>query len=358
MESSSLIKVVAAFVAGVVVALGSALIYTRVSDMGHAQPVTQTTVASSDPLPVQLPDAGQDSDQATPAPRPASADQSTSEPVQHVQKQKPASVQTAHRQSAKPAPRHDQPSHHVEIAQNRPPAAYPPINSPAINSPAPETAVPASAPAPAPKVNPQQQPANPPELPQSFPVQPQSAPPPPVRQPHVVTLPAGTSVVLRLGETLSTDHNYTGDTFRATLETPIIMDGFIIVDKGSKVLGRIANAQKAGRLQGGADLTLTVTELNTTDGQRVRVDTTSYEKTAPASTGRDAAEIAGGAALGAIIGAAAGGGKGAAIGAGVGGAAGTGTALATHGKPAVLPIETRLTFRLATPVTITEKLNY
>jgi len=60
-------------------------------------------------------------------------------------------------------------------------------------------------------------------------------------------------------------------------------------------------------------------------------------------------------AIGAAIGAIAGGGKGAAIGAGVGAAAGVGGAMATRGKPATLPTETRINFRLSAPVTVTEK---
>jgi hypothetical protein len=69
----------------------------------------------------------------------------------------------------------------------------------------------------------------------------------------------------------------------------------------------------------------------------------------------DAAKVGGAAAVGAVIGGIAGGGKGAAIGAGVGGGAGAGDVLLTRGKPATLPSETRLSFRLRTPVTITEK---
>ncbi|MCU1292713.1 MAG: hypothetical protein JWP08_1563, partial [Bryobacterales bacterium] len=75
-------------------------------------------------------------------------------------------------------------------------------------------------------------------------------------------------------------------------------------------------------------------------------------------TGKDAAKVGGGAALGAIIGAIAGGGKGAGIGAGVGGAAGAGDVLLTRGKPVVLASETKLSFRLAAPVSITERLSY
>ena len=97
--------------------------------------------------------------------------------------------------------------------------------------------------------------------------------------------------------------------------------------------------------------------ISTSDGQNVRIRTDPYRKDGPSSTGMDAAKIGAGAVIGAAIGAIAGGGKGAAIGAGVGGAAGTGDVLLTRGKPADIPVETRLTFRVQDPVTITEKLN-
>jgi hypothetical protein len=176
-------------------------------------------------------------------------------------------------------------------------------------------------------------------------------------QPHVITLQQGTNFVVRLGETISTDHNYTGDTFRASLAAPIVVDGFIIADKGSKVLGRVVAAEKAGRLEGTATLQLELTEINTTDGQRVRIETGLFGKKGQSNTPGEAVKIAGGAALGAIIGAIAGGGKGAAIGAGAGGAAGTGAVLLGHGNPSVIPAETRMSFQLSRPITVTEKLN-
>jgi hypothetical protein len=165
------------------------------------------------------------------------------------------------------------------------------------------------------------------------------------------------TIAIRMGEALSTDHNYTGDTFRATLDQPIIMNGYIIADKGSKVLGHIVEADKPGRVKAAGRLILALTEINTTDGQKIRIETESWAKQAPNTHSRDAEEIGGGAALGAIIGAIAGGGKGAAIGAGAGGAAGTAVDLGTRGKPVLVPVETHLTFHLQSPVTITEKLN-
>ena len=60
----------------------------------------------------------------------------------------------------------------------------------------------------------------------------------------------------------------------------------------------------------------------------------------------------GGAALGAIIGAIAGGGKGAAIGAAAGAGAGTGVNAVTRGEQAQIESESRLEFRLQSPITV------
>lgn len=336
MESSSIVKIAAAFVSGVVVALGGALIVAHVSDNQHPAPVAQISAATS--TPAELPDAGGDvaTQQPLPAPtddrpeRKASAPTHVKVPVPTrpvIERQRPHLTLA----TAKSTP------HPVVIAQAEPGAVSQAPASAAVSSdPPPEQAAPPVTHDPEPD---------------------QAAPAPVAPQPHVVTLPAGTVFSVRLGETLSTDHNYTGDTFRATLSSPIIMDGFIIADRGSKVLGKITNAQSAGHLTNVAGLSLALTEINTTDGQRVHIGTTVYERRGPSNAGQDMAKVAGGAALGAIIGGVAGGGKGAAIGAGAGGAVGTGAVLLTHGRPAVIESETPISFRLANPITITEKLN-
>lgn len=51
----------------------------------------------------------------------------------------------------------------------------------------------------------------------------------PIRQPHVATLQAGANLKVRLGETISSDHNYTVDTFRETPEAPVIVDGSLLL---------------------------------------------------------------------------------------------------------------------------------
>jgi hypothetical protein len=168
-------------------------------------------------------------------------------------------------------------------------------------------------------------------------------------------LKSGTLLQVRLIETISSDKNHPGDIFNGTLDAPLVVDGLVLAERGARVEGKIVESQQAGRVKGLASLALALTRLNLSDGQHVEISTDSFSKTGPESKKTDAAKIGGGAALGAIIGAIAGGGKGAAIGTGVGGAAGAGDVLVTRGKPAVLPSETKISFRLNNSVTVTER---
>jgi hypothetical protein len=211
-----------------------------------------------------------------------------------------------------------------------------------------------TAPAPAPTPV-----ATAPELPHADPAD-APAPPPPAAQakpqPATVTIPAGTVLSVRLGESLSSERNRAGDTFSGTLDQPLAVDGFVIAERGARVEGRVVNSVEAGRIRGLAQLDLQLTRIHTSDGQNVAIRTSTFTKQGPESKREDAAKVGIGAALGAIIGAAAGGGKGAAIGAAAGGAAGGGAVAATRGKPAVIPVETVLQFRTVDPVTLTEQL--
>jgi hypothetical protein len=171
-----------------------------------------------------------------------------------------------------------------------------------------------------------------------------------------VTLAAGTQLSVRIGETLSTQRNKPGDTFLATLAEPLTIDDFVIAERGSRCEGRVVEADAGGRVKGVARIGVELTGIHTSDGQKVRIRTASFAKEAQSSRREDAAKVGGGAALGAIIGAIAGGGKGAGIGAAAGGAAGAGDVVLTRGKPAEIPVETRVSFRVQEPVTITERL--
>jgi hypothetical protein len=160
---------------------------------------------------------------------------------------------------------------------------------------------------------------------------------------------------VRLNQALSSDRSRQGDVFGGTLDQPLEIDGFVVAERGARVEGRVSEVQEAGRVKGLAQLTLELTRLHTSDGQSIPIRTTQFIKQGPESKKQDAEKIGTGAVLGTIIGAIAGGGKGAAIGAAAGGAAGAGTVAATRGKPAVLPVETRVSFRIDQPVEVTER---
>ena len=191
-----------------------------------------------------------------------------------------------------------------------------------------------------------------PVIPALFPTE--KLPPPP---PRSVTVPAGTLITVRLAQPLETGRNSMGDAFTATLDQPLVVNGLVIAERGSRQFGKLALADQAGRVKGRAALGLELVSLNTADGQQVNITTEVFRHEAASSAGRDTAKAGVMAGIGAAIGAIAGGGKGAAIGAAAGGAAGAGTVLATRGGQARLPAETRISFRLSQPVTLTEKLD-
>jgi hypothetical protein len=189
---------------------------------------------------------------------------------------------------------------------------------------------------------------------------PESQPPgpPPQRQPgpavpETLTLPAETVIPVRTTQWLSSDRNHPGDTFSATLEQPLVANGWVVARRGQSVIGRVATAQKAGHGQSDSRLGLELSELVLIDGQQVPVSTQLSQKAAGGpSQGQKVGAVAATTAVGAAIGAIAGGGTGAAIGMGVGATAGIGGVMATRGRPTVVPPEALLTFTLQAPLQV------
>jgi hypothetical protein len=232
----------------------------------------------------------------------------------------------------------------IAVAESEPaPVAAPPAAVPAAEPPKEEPAPPAQ---PVPPVRVEPENATPP------PPGPEGTPP----EPHKVTLNTGMLLPVRLVDGLSSERNAPGDAFLATLDKELVVDGFVIAERGARVEGRVVASNAGGKMKGTAGIAVELIRLHTSDGQNVTIRTDSFERHAEPDRGGDVEKVAVGAAVGAVIGAAAGGGKGAAIGAGVGGGAGAGDVMLTRGKPATLPTETRITFRLREPTTLTERM--
>jgi hypothetical protein len=173
------------------------------------------------------------------------------------------------------------------------------------------------------------------------------APPPPPK----VTIPAGTNLAVRLIDTIDSEKNQPGETFRATLNSPLATEGDIAIPAGYDVEGHIVDVKSAGKFAGQSLLVLQLDRI-TVGGKSYSIQTDEYKRQG-SSRGKNTAEKVGaGAAIGAIIGGIAGGGKGAAIGAAAGGGLGGGVQAATKGQQIKLPSETVLNFTLQSPVTV------
>jgi hypothetical protein len=167
-----------------------------------------------------------------------------------------------------------------------------------------------------------------------------------------MTLPVGTRILVRMIDSVDSERNHVGDHFRASLETNLEQDGYLLARRGTEVYGELANVKGAGRLAGHAELKLQLTGMLLHDNL-VPLVTGEYELAGKGRGGSTAKKAVGGAALGAIIGALAGGGRGAAIGAGAGAAAGTTINIVTKGEKVKVPSETLLEFRLDAPLSLT-----
>jgi YMGG-like Gly-zipper len=164
-----------------------------------------------------------------------------------------------------------------------------------------------------------------------------------------VLVPAGTEIVVRMIDGVDSDRNKVGDTFQASLEDPLTVNGTEIAPKGATVYGKLLEVQSAGKIKGQSELRLGLTGI-VINGATYTIATGDYTAQG-SSRGTQTAKRAGiGAAAGGILGAIIGGGKGAAIGAGVGAGAGTAVQVMTHGQQVHVPSETVLNFTLQQPV--------
>jgi hypothetical protein len=227
-------------------------------------------------------------------------------------------------EEAKPSPSPKPRRREPRVRETPPPANYnPPPSAPvaSMTPPAPVAAVPSTPP-----------------------------PPPPPRK---LTIPAGTTLAVRLVDSIDSEVSQQGQTFHATLDSPLAVDGEVAIPAGYDVEGHLVEVKSAGKFAGQSVVALQLDRISA-GGKYYSLQTDQYRRQGSSRGKNTAAKVGAGAGIGAIIGAIAGGGKGAAIGAAAGGGLGGGVQAATKGQQIKLPSETVLNFTLQAPVTVIE----
>lgn len=170
-------------------------------------------------------------------------------------------------------------------------------------------------------------------------------------EPAAVTVPSGAVLSVRLLDPIDSATAQNGDVFHATLDSPLAVDGNVVVPAHYQVDGHVIQAQASGKFRGQAMLVLELDKLRVAD--KTYTITTDQFSQKTAARGKNTAEKVGaGAVAGAILGGIFGGGKGAAIGSAAGAGAGGGVQAASKAPDIKLTSEKLLSFTLQEPVTL------
>jgi len=165
----------------------------------------------------------------------------------------------------------------------------------------------------------------------------------PAAGPQKVTLPAGTLLLVRMKDSISSK-NAAGSPFTTKIEYDLVVSGKRVVPAGTVIYGKVLSSTQARRAVGQSKLDLRLTGM-ALGGTPVPISSSSYKQAGEKAIKDAARGAAAGAAIGAIVDGGEGAGKGAAIGATVG--------ALKKGQTITVPPGTLLEFYLAQPCTIT-----
>jgi hypothetical protein len=170
--------------------------------------------------------------------------------------------------------------------------------------------------------------------------------------PAPVTIPAGTSLAIRVDQSISVKTARAGDRFTGEIVNPVA-DGYgtLIVPKGTRVGGVVAAAHRRGHFKGASVLELRLTSMEL-GGHEMPIETRAFAESKKGKGKRTAAIIGGGSGLGMLIGGVATGGAGLLWGGLAGAGAGTAAAGLTGNRDLVIPAETVVHFKLSEDVVV------
>jgi hypothetical protein len=159
----------------------------------------------------------------------------------------------------------------------------------------------------------------------------------------VITVPAGTRLVIRTTDNIDSRQHGVGHRFRGQLEGALVIRGTTVAPRGTFVHGRVAQANQAGRVSGRSELAIEFTDIMI-DDQLFPVMTTGIEAQGGSQGASTLGRTARSAAIGGLIGGRSGARNGAAV--------GVGASLLTRGSSINIPRGTILEANLSAPLTV------
>jgi hypothetical protein len=166
-----------------------------------------------------------------------------------------------------------------------------------------------------------------------------------------VTVPAGTNVLLRWSETLSSRSSAAGDSFRTTVDEDVRIGDDVAIPAGSVVIGSVTEAHQPQKVGGRARLSLEFNAIELPSGESTSIEGV-FAASGKSQNLKDAAIIAGSTVGGAILGEAVHEGEGGVVGGILGGIGGAVAASRNQAKPVEIPAGTVMTIELVRPVTL------
>ena len=162
-------------------------------------------------------------------------------------------------------------------------------------------------------------------------------------EPSALTVPAGTSMLIAISDTIDSNRHRAGHRFRGQLQGDIRVDGTTVVRHNSYVFGQISEASQSRRVAGRSELQVEFTDVMI-DGKLHPISTTGLSAQSDRTAGQSLGRTARGAAVGALLGGRSGARTGAAVGAGA--------AILTQGATVHIPRGTLVETALAEPLTV------
>ena len=169
-----------------------------------------------------------------------------------------------------------------------------------------------------------------------------------------VTIPAGTTLTVRIDQHISVKSSRAGDSFTGEVVDPLhTSDNNVLIPKGARVAGVVDVSHQRGHFKGSSLLELRLTSL-TLNGTEYSLTTRDLTKSKKGKGKRSAAMIGGGSGLGMLVGGLASGGTGLVVGGLVGGGAGTAAAGLTGNRDIDIPAESIVKFKLADDLVVVQ----